>query len=390
MTTTLQEADVFVAGGGPAGLAVAITARLAGFRVTVADRRRPPIDKACGEGVMPGGVALLDQLGVGFPFGATRPFAGIRFSENGLVATARFRRGSGLGVRRTVLHGAMVRRADELGVKFLWESKVLGVHPDGVALDDGILRARWVIGADGKHSRIRRSLGMESPPLHRRIGLRRHYEIRPWSEFVEVHWSTGCEAYVTPVGKNLVCLAMLVDDPSLRFDGALTRFPELSRRLGDSPRASTDRGDVTVVRRSPRVVSGRVALVGEASGSVDAITGEGITLALRQAVALVEALRRNDLGVYARRYRRLMRLPNWMSAVLLAIDRRPKLRRCALRTLAGVPPLFSQLLALHVRPAAGIGSVPRYCFAGVNGPCNPLGVPSGGTAGPTRGPKERQ
>lgn len=389
MTTNVQQADVFVAGGGPAGLAAAITTSMAGFRVTVADRLRPPIDKACGEGVMPDGVALLDQLGVVFPFGTTRPFAGIRFSENGLVATARFRRGSGLGVRRTVLHGSMVRRADELGVKFLWERKVLGVHPDGVELDSGVVRARWVIGADGKHSRIRRSLGIDSPPLHRRIGLRRHYEIQPWSEFVEVHWSTGCEAYVTPVGKNLVCIAMLVDDPSLRFDGALARFPELSRRLGQSPRASADRGDVTIVRRSPRVVNGRVALVGEASGSVDAITGEGITLALQQSVALVEALTRNDLGVYARRYRRLMRLPDRMSAVLLAIDRRPKLRRRSLRMLAGFPPLFSQLLALHVRPAAGISPVARYSFAGINGLSGPPGASRAGTIGSTRAPKER-
>src|SRR3979490_781323 len=51
--------SVLVIGGGPAGLAVAIAARMKGFDVTVADGAKPPIDKACGEGLMPGTMAAL-------------------------------------------------------------------------------------------------------------------------------------------------------------------------------------------------------------------------------------------------------------------------------------------------------------------------------------------
>ena len=349
MSKIHQRTDVFVAGGGPAGLAAAIAIRLAGFQVMLAERHRPPIDKACGEGLMPDGVALLDRLGVVFPFGTTLPFAGIRFIENGVVAIGRFRRGSGLGVRRTVLHQSMLRRAEELGVECLWGREVLDVRRDGVELDDRIVGSRWVVGADGKNSRIRRSMGLDVPPVHQRIGIRRHYETRPWSDLVEVHWSTGCEAYVTPVGKAQVCLAMLVDDPSWKFDQALGRFPALSQRLGDAPQSSREQTDVTVVRRCPQVVSGRVALVGEASGSVDAITGDGITVALHQAMALALSLQRSDLQAYSRSHRRLMRLPDRMGSLLLAIDHRPRLRRWVLRCLAGAPPVFSHLLALHTR-----------------------------------------
>ena len=59
-----SETDVFVVGGGPAGLASAIAARRNGFDVVIADSARPPIDKACGEGLMPDGVAALRRIGV--------------------------------------------------------------------------------------------------------------------------------------------------------------------------------------------------------------------------------------------------------------------------------------------------------------------------------------
>lgn len=342
-----RDTDVFVAGGGPAGLAAAIAARLAGFRVVLADRCRPPIDKACGEGLMPDGAALLAKLGVEIPPEAALPFRGIRFVESGVVATARFHRGPGLGVRRTVLHEAMTRRAVELGVECLWGENVLGLAPGGVELGTGTIACRWVVGADGQNSRIRRSQGLDVPAVHRRFGMRRHYEIAPWSDFVEVHWSTGAEAYVTPVSRGQVCLALLVEGPSLRFEAALGRFPELVRRLGAAPTATDDRADGTVVRRLPRVVRGRVALVGEAAGSVDAITGEGISLALRQAVALARALGQGGLEGYERSYRRITRRSVRMGALLLAIDHRPLLRRSILRGLAALPEVFSGALAFH-------------------------------------------
>src|ERR1700681_3998274 len=120
--------DLLVIGGGPAGLATAIAARLAGMSARVVERSRPPIDKACGEGLMPDAVARLGELGVEPAPAECRRFVGIRYLDGEVVAEGLFPRAGGLGVRRLHLHQALVRRAEELGVDLCW-----GVAATGLA-----------------------------------------------------------------------------------------------------------------------------------------------------------------------------------------------------------------------------------------------------------------
>ncbi|MFQ5719582.1 MAG: NAD(P)/FAD-dependent oxidoreductase [Acidobacteriota bacterium] len=341
--------DVVVVGGGPAGLAAAIAIRLTGRDVTVVERDAPPIDRVCGEGLMPDGVQCLSRLGVTIPASAVHRFSGIRYLQDGIDAVARFRHGPGLGMRRWVLHGALTRRAEQVGVKMLWRTCVRRAGPTGVETDGGFIPARWVVAADGGDSPLRRSLGLDRPPTHRRFGLRTHYEIRPWNDLVEVYWGNGCEMYVTPVAPFEVCVTALAAERGLTFDSALARFPRLACRLAGARRADRVQGAGTVFRRLDSVVTSHVALLGDASGSVDAITGDGVTLAFHQAVALASALADDDLAAYGAAHRRIMRLPFRMTALMLAIDRRPWLRRQVLRGLAAVPGLFRALLTIHTR-----------------------------------------
>jgi FAD binding domain len=125
------ETDVFVVGGGPAGLAAALAARGNGFEVIVADRARPPIDKACGEGLMPDGVASLRRMGVELGCWQGLPFRGIRFVDNELEAEACFPHHVGLGIRRTLLHQALVERAEHAGVVTCWQTPVDALDPFG-------------------------------------------------------------------------------------------------------------------------------------------------------------------------------------------------------------------------------------------------------------------
>ena len=113
--------QVIVAGGGPAGLAAAIAARQAGLDVSVFDCARPPIDKACGEGIMPDGLAALQRLGVTIPPELACTFRGIRFLDELHSVEATFANGTGYGVRRVVLHDLLADHAAALGVKLHWE-----------------------------------------------------------------------------------------------------------------------------------------------------------------------------------------------------------------------------------------------------------------------------
>jgi flavin-dependent dehydrogenase len=102
-------------------------------------------------------------------------------------------------------------------------------------------------------------------------------------------------------------------------------------------------------------VSGNVALIGDASAAIDAITGDGLALAFRQAAALGEALRQGDLSRYEARHRQICRTPFLMARLLLLMDRHDTLRKLALQALAGRPAIFDRLLATHVgarHPAA--------------------------------------
>ncbi|HYG63546.1 MAG TPA: NAD(P)/FAD-dependent oxidoreductase [Thermoanaerobaculia bacterium] len=346
-------ADILIVGGGPAGLATAIRARLAGMRVLLLERFQPPVDKACGEGLMPDAVARLREIGVELPPRQGVPFRGIRYFDGDLMAEGVFPHAGGLGVRRLHLHDALVRRAGEVGVEIHWGRGVRGLLREGVETDDGPVLARWVVGADGLHSRVRSWAGLDggAGPIHR-FGVRRHYALPPWSDFVEVYWasgSPGCEAYVTPVTPDEIGVALLWSGGKSRFDDLLQRFPVLRGRLAGAPAASRDRGAGPLHQQVRAVCRGNVALVGDAAGYLDAITGEGLAVALHQSAALAEALRAGDLALYAAAHRRIARLPDFMTSLVLSLERRPGLRRRAVKALAAEPALFSRLLGIHGR-----------------------------------------
>jgi flavin-dependent dehydrogenase len=343
------DTDVFVAGGGPAGLATAIAAAGRGLRVVVADGCRPSLDKACGEGLMPDSVTALAALGVHMGETESARFAGIRFLSPGRCAEARFPNTAGYGVRRTLLHSLLLKRAEALGVRFHWGSCVTGLDGEFVSMGSRLVRARWIVGADGMQSRIRCWAGLDQGSIQsRRIGFRRHYRIAPWSDFVEIYWGEQAQAYVTPVGRDQVCVACIARAKRSSFEAALDSFPELRKRLSVSVASTSSRGALTLGRKLQRVTHGRVALVGDASGSVDAITGEGLALGFRQAVCLADALVAGDLSGYETAHRSIQHVPMFMSNTMLLMDRSRWLRNRAMRAFESSPQLFSRMLRVHV------------------------------------------
>jgi len=305
--------DVLVVGGGPAGLATAIRCAQAGLSVTVAEPRSGPIDKACGEGLMPSAVTRLAALGVR-PSG--RPLRGIRYLDPRHRAEAFFRDGNGLGVRRTTLHAALTARAAELAIPVL-PVRVTEFKQDSGGVSAAGIAARYLVAADGLHSAIRRACGLDPPPArHARFGLRRHYHLAPWSDLVEVYWSADSEAYVTPVAEDLVGVAVLGGTRG-GYESRLAAFPALRERLAGAAPASDVRGAGPLRQDVRRRVAGRILLVGDASGYLDALTGEGIGVALAQGAVLADCLARGRAGDYERAWRRVSRTAWLLTSGLL-------------------------------------------------------------------------
>jgi len=370
-------ADVVIVGGGPIGLATAIAARHAGLNVTVLDRGRPPIDGACGEGLMPDAVDLLRRLGVDLNRMGGFKFRGIRYLEGDLVVEGTFPDGQGMAVHRADFHAALVGRAEEVGVDLRWgtparDLALEGTTALGVETDGGLFRGRFVVGADGLRSKVRQWAGLEEPsPAPLRFGIRRHFEAEPWCDFVEVYWGPGCEAYVYGLSPREMGVALLWSGEKANFDQLLERFPAVAARLRDAPATSRDLGAGPLDRRVTGVCRGNVALVGDASGYRDAITGEGIAKGLHQAMALVESLSRGTLSGYPAAHKRASRLPDAMTAITMAFERRPRLRRRALAALAKDPAMFSRLLGIHARAlpirSLGLGGAGRLAWRIVAG-----------------------
>jgi menaquinone-9 beta-reductase len=370
--------DVFIIGGGPSGLAAAIAARRQGLTVAVADGAIPPIDKSCGEGLLPDGLEALRELGITVPVNACQPFRGIRFVSGTQRVEAVFPRGPACGIRRTVLHRILIDHAADAGVSMLWQTSVGGVNREGVFLANGFVPARWVVGADGSNSRVRRWAGLDRhQKKETRFGFRRHYRVAPWSDFMELHWANDyqnngsqtadsqfadSQIYVTPVSPDEICLALVSSNPHLRLDAALADFPELIARLEGAEVASSERGAITVSRRLHHVYRKNIALVGDASGGVDAITGEGLCLGFRQAALLADCLAHNDLARYEIEHRQLLRRPAMMSRLMLLMGRHARLRRRIMQVFESSPRSFARMLSMHV----GDGSTGDYIANGLS------------------------
>jgi flavin-dependent dehydrogenase len=366
--------DYAVVGGGPAGLSVAIFAALAGRSAVVLERHEGPIDKACGEGVMPPGVSWLKRMGIEFSEAVACPFRGIRWVDEEISTAADFVEGPGLGIRRTVLSEALLARAAALGVDV--RHAHVGLFEDAgdhVFVDSsrGRLVAQWLVAADGLHSHVRQAAGFTTRPgVRRRFGMRRHFQLPPWSDHVEVHWADGVEAYVTPVGPEQVGIAFLWSPRAGlgEYEAFLSRFPALRSRLGTAATAPATSllGSGPFEMNVTSVVHGRVLLVGDASGYVDAITGEGLSLAFASAAALVDATCAGKPSAYAAAWATLRRRHVTMTRLALWLSEHPSVRRQVMRALRDNPQSFQACLALNTGAWGWGRALPRLAKVAIS------------------------
>lgn len=375
-------------------MAASIEFARAGLRTLLCEKKTFPVDKACGEGIMPSGVAHLKQLGISHHLDpeALYPFVGICYhSPAGQSATAPFVEGPGWGVPRIAFSTALLRRASEFdGLEILENTPVRRVTRTAdhivVQLAGRTVKTRLLVGADGLNSGVRRWAGLEKRrkrrllrwPAPKRWGARRHFQVKPWSDYVEVYWSKeGVEAYVTPCGTRQVNVAFLWDSARYTrleggkelFDSLLDAFPTLRERIGQADPLDRPRAVGPLYRQSGAPVADGVLLIGDAAGYLDAITGEGISLALASALALgktVAPLLKNNactpsasqLAHYARAYNALMRPHYQLTRLALLLSRHSRIAGHVIGALARDRGAFQHLLSANM----GLASLwsPRF------------------------------
>ncbi|MGC4000362.1 MAG: FAD-dependent monooxygenase [Anaeromyxobacter sp.] len=358
--------DAVVVGGGPAGLAFAAAAAARGLDVTVLERREGPLDKACGEGLLPAGVralAALDALEAIDPLESS-PFGELRWCEPGCSpARLALPAPGGLGVRRTALVDALRSCAAAAGAELLTGAEVTGHARTAGGIRAEVaggeaVEARLLVAADGLASPTRRREGLERPVHGRpRFGIRRHFAVPPWAGAVEVHFGEGAEAYVTPAGPARIGVAILFEHEARgRFEALLQRFPALDQLLDGAEPVPEARGAGPLERRAKARVADRLVLLGDAAGYLDAVTGEGLSIAFGAALdlaALLPAALAAGAGpaalapyeaAWARRYRAYAA---WTRLVLL-LSRHRALRRQVLRLVTARPQPFERVVAAAV------------------------------------------
>ena len=314
---------------------------------------------------MPQGVAALRDLGIHLNSGLAVPFAGIRFAGGESSAYAKFPDAQGFALRRVRLHQLLVERAIEAGVIFQWSTRVTKIDSRQVTAGNAQIPYTWLVGADGQNSFVRKwaKLG----PVRtsgRRFGFRRHFRVRCWPNFVDVYWGRGCQMLATPTARDEVCVSVLSREAGFRISDALPQFPELAGRLHDATPVTRELGNATSLNRLAEIACGRVVLVGDASGSVDAITGHGLSLAFQQAIFLAEAFERGDLAHYESAHRKIAVMPALMSRLMFMMDKNSWMRRKMLRLFENIPDLFAKLLSIHAG-AAPLSSVSRGEMIGI-------------------------
>jgi menaquinone-9 beta-reductase len=366
--------DVVVIGGGPGGLGAAVRLARGGADVLVCERRRDPGDKPCGEGLLPRAVGELEGLGLNrAELGAAGyQLRGVRYiSARGVRAEAAFPEGTGLGLSRAGLQRLLKEVAERTRGLSRHEGEArLLVDSDGtcrVRLDDRVVTPRLVVGADGLASKTRAAAQLTATrPAPLRYGIRQHFAIPPWSAHVEVYFSDHAEAYVTPISADEVNVAFLwrpdrahaLAGGSRLIPRLLQHFPLLSHRLAGRSCTTDARAAGPLWLRVPRTARNGLLLLGDAAGYIDAITGEGVGLALAKARLLARLwpniasgrgsqVCEAELGPYLRAARDLERPHVMLTRSLLALRRVPALTERVIEALGRDPELFATFLSIN-------------------------------------------
>lgn len=305
--------DICVVGGGPAG---AILARLLAkhhWQVLLLEGSELPRRKICGEYLCPRGKQILGELGLASLFQKMRPIQGMTlYSPNGTKVETDFPSDqTGLSLRRDVFDEDLLLEAKNSGVH-LWRGKRvehLAEDEDGWRISTGTdtFFAKILVGADGRQSMVSKALKNDSVPFSDKVALHVNLPARAATGNKGEMHILGNGAYVglNPTGEgewnlSLVCDAAEVKksgDPKQALLSALRQSASLDARFLPFPETASVKVTYPISHGVKKIFGKNWALVGDAAGFVDPLTGEGIYQAIFSAKILGESLAAYSPGV---------------------------------------------------------------------------------------------
>lgn len=347
--------DVLIIGGGPAGGLAALRLAKTGLAVTLIEAQPVLGERVCGAYLCPAGVALLDELGLRTELTVNmRSLLGmVLVSPKRKRLQTRFPSNArypdfGISLRRPDFDHALLHLASQHGATIRMGQRLQGLQQTRAGwraqLANGeTISTRLLIGADGRKSRVARLLNLATEPWQERVAL--HVDVpslQPTEPYGEMHvFPDGTYIGLNPVGPHTLNVSALCDPAELQQTTAMefinrrTQASEhLRPRIAPLTNTASVRATFPAAASVRDVVTTNAALIGDASGFLDPLTGEGIYQALWTARALTNEASRawaNDTALNAslRRYaiqrRRQHRGKRWCCQAFQAIIRRPHL-----------------------------------------------------------------
>ena len=288
--------DVVVVGAGPAGSTLAYELANSGTAVLLVDKAVFPRQKPCGGGVTAKAAKLLDDI---LPRVAEQSIYDVDFASSGSsIFRGQHDRVVVYTVTRDKLDDLLLQKAAKAGADVAQGTTVARVNASGksvdVVTDKGNFQGEFVIGADGGRSVVASSVGIENRDgfvgIETEVSVGDH-DMARWKSLIvaDVGWASRGYGWLFPKKDHLSIGIGARIDKARNLKSAYWQFLN-SLNLGQYTVSNWSAGFIPMYKGKPKVVQGRIALVGDAAGLGDPLTGEGIGNALLSAQLAAPAI----------------------------------------------------------------------------------------------------
>ncbi len=363
----MEVVDVAIVGGGPAGASCAAFCAAAGLRTVVIEREKFPREKVCGDCINPGCLPILDRLGL---------TSGVRTWPHAVIDSVDFITVGGRNVRarlptsgakiftvkRSVFDQRLLDRARELGARTHEEATVVALHKtrDGDWKIDFVrdtLRARVLVGADGRNSTVARLCNLLPRPERERIALQAHVPL-PCDFGNRIVLQLLPEGYSgqAPVNTEELNLCLVGTAPTI---ASLKTWAENEFSL---PRDQPWRSITPLTRAPVPSRQENLFFIGDAAQVVEPFTGEGIYYALRSGELAASAIakiiggddRKSALDDFIRAHRAIYRGRLWINKLAREAVLHPSIASKFLAVTPISAPFLRSFTRRIVRSTAGL------------------------------------